>query len=210
MNEANLNYSSYMFGTFTLAEDKIEWVDHDHKTGAIAYADVHSVQLAQAATGGSSGMGQASLVNDIGGTTATTISGISGAGTDSTGSDAWEMKLKSDLDTLNISMNPDLDDDAAFLSFIKALHKKIAAANASAKFSIAGSMNLIAVVFISVVLLMLAAGAAFFGNAVGFPILIGIGVLLAIGAVALLLVGMKKSKPKAYDPLNIPDDAFSS
>jgi len=214
MNEEDLNYSSHKFGTFTLAEDKIEWVDpyDKDKTGAITYADVCSVLLDTAGAGGPSSMGQASLVNDIGGTTATTISGTSG--TDSAGSDERIMMLKSDSVTLNISMTPNLDDDEAFLSFIKALHNKIATANTSVKFSIAG-MSLIPFIFISVMLLVMAGGAAFFGNAlVSFPMfrigLTAIGALLAIGAVALLRYGIKKSKPKAYDPLNIPDDVFSS
>lgn len=209
MSEENLSYSNAAFGTCTLAEDKIEWVKHGGKKGEMAYADVLTVHLGEAATGGPSSMGQASLVGDIGGTTATTISGTSGSDANVDVS-AYEMKLKSDTNKLTINMDAIMDDAAAFLAFVKALHEKITAANPSAKFSAGEIMGLIAAGFICVVLLVLAAGAVFVGIAVGWPILIGIGAVLAIGAVAVLFFGVKKFKPKTYDPLNIPADLLPS
>jgi len=170
----------------------------------MTYADVQSVWLGAGATGGASGMGQASLAEDVGGTTTNTISST---GKSDSGSDVevWEMKLESNRETVKIQLNTTMNDDAeVYKLFVLALHRNIAAVNDAVVYKQGGSLTVVAVVFISIVLFVLAAGAAFMGNATGLTALIGIGGALGVAGLLVLILGIKKTKPKAYHPLDIP------
>lgn len=199
-----VSYSNYMFGTFSLTADALMWKDLDGKEGSMAYADMISIRLGAGAYGGATGIGQASLVNDIGGTTANTISGTSATSTE--GANVREMKLQSNHGAVSITMNAAMNDDAAaFGHFVTALHRKVAKANPVVTCK-GGSGALMGVIVFSMILLVIGASLSFLGKAVGISQLFIGGALVAVGALILFAWGLINKRAKSYDPNHIPTD----
>ncbi|MCF6275297.1 MAG: hypothetical protein L3J05_06000, partial [Robiginitomaculum sp.] len=156
------------------------------------------------------GMGNAALTGVRGGTVLRTIPGKPPA-TMSGGAGLWAMKIRSNNhegdQLLSIYCNPATEDDeAAFIHFVRAAHTNIHQASPSASYIGGGVLNFLVFIFLSIVLLVLGGGAAFFGKATGLSFLVLFGALLALAALALLIVGIRTSKPKTYDPLNISSE----
>ncbi|MCF6219831.1 MAG: hypothetical protein L3J65_01835 [Robiginitomaculum sp.] len=201
-------YKNHDFGTFTLVDDKLAWVDSDGLEDSLGLSGVSSVWLGEASTGSTPGMGNAALTGVMDGTVLRTIPGKQPAAM-SGGAGLWAMKIRSnDHDggqLLSIYCNPSSKDDAlAFTDFVRAAHKNIRQASPSTSYIGGGVLNFLVFMFLSIVLLVLGGGAAFFGKATGLSFLVIFGALLALAALALLIVGIRTTKPKAYNPLNIP------
>jgi hypothetical protein len=199
-------YNNHDFGTYTVLDDKLEWVDRAGVEGMLGFTGVRSVWLGEQSMGSTPSMGNAALTGVMDGTVLRTIPGKPPASMGD-GEGLWSMKIRGDDQIVTIYYNPATQDDkATFTRFVRALHKNIAKANPSASYIGGGVLNLLVFIFLSIVLLVLGGGAAFFGKATGLSFLIILGGVLAFAALALLIWGVRTTKPKAYDPNNIPDN----
>ncbi len=198
-------YKNHEFGIFTLLGDKLAWVGRDGQEGMLDLTNIYSVWLGEQSTGGTSGVGQAPLTGVIDGTVLKTIPGKPPANPVGE-SGLWAMKIRKTALLVNIYCNPTMKDDpAAFANFVRELHKNIAKFSPSPRYVGGGVLNLLVFIFLSLILLVLGSGTAFVGKATGLHILIPLGGVFALSALALFLWGMRTSKPKAYDPNAIPD-----
>lgn len=202
------SYKNHGFGTFTLRGDELAWVDSEGVEGTLALVDVGSVWLGEQSTGGTASAGQASLTGVLGGTVLKTIPGTPPVNLGG-GVGLWAMKIRADDQLVSIYCNPATqDDEAAFTHFVRAVHKNIAKASPSTSYIGGGVLNFLVFVFLSIVLLVLGGSAAFLGKATGLSFLIVIGSVLVLSALALLIWGVRTTKPKTYDPNNIPAKLF--
>jgi len=199
------SYKNHDFGIFTLTDDKLAWVDITGNEGALTLSDINSVWLGEVSTGSTPGVGNAALTGVMDGTVLRTIPGSAPSAMG--GSEGlWAMKIRADDQLVTIYCNPATQDDgAAFARFVRAAHKNIAEVSPSTSYIGGGVLYFIVFIFLSIVLLVLGGSAAFFGKAIGLNFLIFISAFLILAALALLVWGVKTTKPKAYDPNNIPN-----
>ncbi|MBL4618246.1 MAG: hypothetical protein JKY46_11175 [Robiginitomaculum sp.] len=199
------SYKNRHFGTFTLLDNKLAWVDNEGGEGMLNLTEVRSVWLGEQSTGGTSSMGQASLIGVAGDTTLKTIPGKPPANlTSDIG--LWAMKIRDADQLVTIYYNPTMKDDITeFTSFVRAAHKNIAETSPSASYIGGGLLNLLVFIFLSFILLVFGGGAAFLAKATGLNFLFLLGGMFTLTALALFTWGVRTSKPKTYDPRNIPN-----
>lgn len=197
-------YKNHDFGTFSLLDDTLAWVDIAGNDGALTLRDISSVWLGEISTGNTSGVGNASLTGVMDGTVLRTIPGSPPSAIGG-GEGLWAMKIRAGDQLVSIYCNPAVNDDTtAFSRFVRAVHKSTAETNPSVSYTGGGVFNLLVFVFLSVMLFVLGGGAAFFGKATGLSALTAIGALLGLAGLTLLIWGIKTAKPKPYPAQSIP------
>ncbi len=202
------SYKNHVFGTFTLHADELAWESGDGVEGSLGFTVVTSVWLGEVSTGSTPGMGNAALTGVMDGTVLRTIPGKQPA-TMIGGEGLWAIKIRSKDQLVSIFCNPATeDDDVAFTHFVRATHENIHKANPSVSYIGGGVLNFLVFIFLSLILLVFGGGTAFLAQATGLNFLFYLGGIFTIAALALLTFGIRTSKPKPYDPLNIPSNLF--